>query len=156
MCVLSARDPIPWTLISGEGYRPDPEDVKALDKCKVPPKNVGELRSIMGLLGYYRCYLKNFSLRLKPVYDLLQTGEGKATKKHLETKRKIMWNDELQTVIDEMVTELKSPNVIAYPDFSLPFTVHCDASQLGLGAALYQKQEGKTRIISLASRTLTP
>ena len=143
-------------LISGEGYRPDPDDVKALDKCKVPPKNVGDLRSIIGLLGYYRCYLKGFSRRLKPIYDLLQTGEGRATKKHLETKRKIEWKDEFQQVVNEMVAELKSPNVIAYPDYTLPFTVHCDASQLGLGGALYQKQGDKNRIISLASRTLTP
>ena len=143
-------------LISGNGYRPDPEDVRALDKCTVPPKNVGDLRSVIGLLGYYRCYLKDFSRRLKPIYNLLQTGEGKATKKHLETKRKIEWKEEFQQVINEMVAELKSPNVIAYPDFALPFTVHCDASQSGLGAALYQKQGDRTRIISLASRTLTP
>ena len=143
-------------LISGDGFRPDPDDVKALDKCKIPPKNVGELRSIIGLLGYYRCYLKGFSQRLKPIYDLLQKGEGKATKKHLEAKKKIKWKEDFQLVLDEKVSELKSPNVIAYPDFSLPFIVHCDASQLGLGGALYQKQGDKTRIISLASRTLTP
>ena len=41
-------------------------------------------------------------------------------------------------------------------DFSKPFIVHTDASQEGLGAALYQVQDGETRIISLASRTLTP
>ena len=51
---------------------------------------------------------------------------------------------------------MKSPNVIAFPDFSIPFTIHCDASQNGLGAVLYQEQEGETRVISFASRTLTP
>ena len=69
---------------------------------------------------------------------------------------KINWTDEHQKVIDETVEYLKSPNVIAYPDFNVPFIVHCDASQDGLGAALYQKQGGEIRIISLASRTLTP
>ena len=58
--------------------------------------------------------------------------------------------------MEDIVEHLKSPNVIAYPDFSQPFIVHTDASQEGLGAALYQVQEGKTKIISLASRTLTP
>ena len=46
-----------------------------------------------------------------------------------------------------MVEDLKSPNVIAYPDFSVPFTFHCDASQMGLGAVLYQEQEGEMKII---------
>ena len=44
--------------------------------------------------------------------------------------------------------------MIAFPDFSIPFTIHCDASQNGLGAVLYQEQEGATRVISIASRTL--
>ena len=43
--------------------------------------------------------------------------------------------------------------MIAYPYFSVPFIVHCDASQTGLGAALYQEQEGVMKIKSLTSRT---
>ena len=46
--------------------------------------------------------------------------------------------------------------MIAFPDFSIPFTIHCDASQNGLGVVLYQEQEGETRVVSIASRTLTP
>ena len=89
-------------LISGNGYRPDPEDVEALDRCKTPPKNVGELRSVLGFLGYYRCYLKDFSRRLKPIYDLLQKDvDGKNTKKRqLDAKKKVAWKPELQGVID--------------------------------------------------------
>ena len=45
---------------------------------------------------------------------------------------------------------------MAYPDFSHPFVLHCDASEDGLGAVLYQEQENKLRVISYASRTLTP
>ena len=142
-------------LISENGYRPDPEDVVALEKCREIPKTVGELRSILGFLGYYRTYLKDFSKRLQPVYELLQGG-SKKEKKNVDAKRKIVVTPEMHGVINEMVEELKSPNVIAFPDFNLPFIVHCDASQKGLGACLYQMQEGKLRIISLASRTLTP
>ena len=146
-------------LISKDGYRPDPEDVKELEKCKVPPTNVGKLRSLLGFLGYYRTYIKDFSRRVRPVYDLLQKdGQNGASsgKKQLDSKAKINWTASHQKIVDEIVDYLKSPNVIAYPDFSKPFIVHTDASQDGLGAALYQVQDGKTRIISLASRTLTP
>ena len=45
---------------------------------------------------------------------------------------------------------------MAYPDFSLPFILHTDASEVGLGAVLYQKQNGKMRVIGYAFRTLNP
>ena len=103
-------------LISEEGYRPDPEDVKALDKCKVPPTDIGKLRSLLGFLGYYRTYIQNFSKKMKPVYDLLQHTEDqkpKNGKRQLDSKKKITWNDDLQKLVEEVVEYLKSPNVIA-------------------------------------------
>ena len=142
-------------LVSENGYRPDPENGAALDRCKIPPTNIGKLRSLIGFLGYYRTYVKDFSKKLKPVYDLLQVDSDKKTKQ-LDSRRKIVWTEEHQKIIEEMVEYLKSPEVIAYPDFDLPFTVHCDASHDGLGAVLYQKQKEKMRVISFASRTLTP
>ena len=48
---------------------------------------------------------------------------------------------------------LKEP-VVAYPDFSVPFRLYTDASNIGLGVILTQKQEGRERIICCASRTL--
>ena len=145
-------------LVSEHGYRPDPEDVKAMDKCKVPPSDVGKLRALLGFLGYFRTYIKDFSRKMKPIYDLLQktdNDKSKTGKRQLDSKKKIAWTDELQRIVDEVVDYLKSPSVIAYPDFERPFVVHTDASQEGLGAALYQVQDGKMRIISLASRTLS-
>ena len=50
---------------------------------------------------------------------------------------------------------LVNPPVLAYPDFSLPFTLHTDASEKGLGAVLYQRQNGRMRGIGYGSRTLT-
>ena len=138
-------------LISEKGYRPDPEDVKVLEKCRTPPTDIGKLRSLIGFLGYYRTYIKDFSRKLKPVYDLLQKTDGKdgnKLKKQLDSRVKVKWTKEHQKIIDETVDYLKSPNVIAYPDFKSPFIVHTDASQDGLGAALYQKQDGKLRIIT--------
>ena len=140
-------------LISSKGYRPDPEDVKALEKCKIPPKTVGNLRSIIGFLSYYRTYIEKFSLKMKPIYDLLQKGKDG---KNVDSRTKVVWEAKHQQIIEEMVNYLGSPEVIAYPDFSLPFIVHCDASQIGIGGVLYQIQEGKKRVISFASRTLTP
>ncbi len=51
---------------------------------------------------------------------------------------------------------LTSFPILAYPDFNLPFVLHTDASNEGLGAVLYQEQGGKLRVIAYGSRTLTP
>ena len=144
-------------LISKTGYRPDPVDTKALEKGRIAPTNIGQLRALIGFLGYYRTYIKDFSRKLKPVYDLLQVTTDKAgVKKQSDSKTKITWKPEHQSIIDDIIKYLQSPEVISYPDFSLPFIVHCDASQTGLGAVLYQKQGDKMKIISFASRTLSP
>ena len=146
-------------LVSADGYRADPEDIKALDKFRVAPKNVGEVRSLLGFLGYYRNYVRDFARKLKPVYDLLKdsaTAPPKPGKrKGYDKKRPIPWDSDLQSRVDDIINTLESPEVMAYPDFDSPFILNCDASGHGLGAVLYQKQDDKTRVISYASRTLT-
>ena len=69
---------------------------------------------------------------------------------------KIEWKREHPVRIEESIEYLKSPEVILYPDFNIPFIVHCDASLNGLGAVLYQKRDDKLKIASFASRTLSP
>ena len=61
-----------------------------------------------------------------------------------------------QNIISEFIEELKSPKTMSYPYFTKPFVVHCDASEKSLGAVLYQEIDGKMKVISYASRTLTP
>ena len=152
-------------LISENGYRPDPVDAAALDKFKKAPTNVGELRSVLGFVGYFRCYVRDFAKRMKPLYELLKEDEegkkknlkkGKMKKgQKYDGKRKIVWTFEHQGILNAMIDYLKSPDVIAFPDYNLPFFMTCDASGFGLGAVLYQQQDGIDRVISYASRTLT-
>ncbi len=149
-------------LISGEGYRPDPAETAALDKFREPPKNIGELRSLLGFLGYYRGYVKGFAQRVKPMYDLLKCKESvkkenkeKKAGQRYDSKEKIVWTEELQKILDGLVEYLKSPEVIAYPDWEKPFFMTCDASGYGLGSVLYQTQNGVDRVIGYTSRTLS-
>ena len=152
-------------LISSEGYRPDPEDTKVLEKFRKPPQNIGELRTLLGFCGYYRSYVKDFARKFKPLYDLLKSKGKKSNNnlktkvikksKQLESKKPIEWNSDLQKIVNSVIDYLKSPDFLVFPDYNLPFSVHCDASEKGLGAVLYQKQDGKNKVISFASRTLT-
>ena len=52
-----------------------------------------------------------------------------------------------------LIHRLTSPPVMAFPGFTKPFVLYTDASQEGLGAVLYQEQEGKLRVLGYASRT---
>lgn len=155
-------------IISKEGYQADPNDAVALEKFRKPPKTVGELRSLLGFIGYYRSYVKNFSIILKPIYDLLKgdssqevkTPKGKKKQQQktaqLDSRIKINWTNEHQQILNNIIDILKSPQVMSFPDFEKPFVMHCDASEMGLGAVLCQKQDDKLKVISYASRTLTP
>ena len=67
-------------IISKDGYQADPNDAVALENFRKPPKTVGELRSLLGFLGYYRGHVKNFSIILKPIYDLLKEDSSKEIK----------------------------------------------------------------------------
>ena len=152
-------------LISKDGYRDDPQDSIALEKFCAHPKTVGELRSMLGFLGYYRCYVKNFSKILKPLYDLLKKDitkpklkKAKTSKKketsQLDSKTAIEWTKQHHLILNEILDILKSPKLKSFPDFEKLFIVYCDASETGLGAALCQNQDGKLKAISYTSRKL--
>ena len=125
----------------------------------------------MGLLGYYQRYIENFSRVAKPIYYLLKydskcpPGKKQQPKEKYRPKKKthqvpsstpVSWSDEHQSALNFLIDSLTSPPVMAYQDYEIPFVLHTDASQEGLGAVLYQKQQGRMRVIGYASRTLTP
>lgn len=66
------------------------------------------------------------------------------------------WKQEQQQSFETIIRRLSNPPVLAYADCSLPFKVHKGASFDGLGALLYQTQNGKERVIAYASRSLIP
>ena len=142
-----------------------------LNLAKNPPKTVGEVRPIIGLLGYYHEYIKDFSHIAKPIYDLLATKLAKEdivkVRSHSRSKRQrdsgqlpsnhpINWTEEHQVVLEHLTKHLTSPPVMAYPNFEEPFLLHTDASETGLGAVLYQQQNGVLRVIAYGSHTLSP
>ena len=64
------------------------------------------------------------------------------------------WAEAQQQTFDTIISSLTNPPILAYADYSLPFELHTDASLDGLGAVLYQEQEGKKRVVAYASRSL--
>jgi len=66
-----------------------------------------------------------------------------------------MWTSECQAALEQLITAITNPPVMVYHDYSQPFILPTDASEKGLGAALYQRQDGNLRVIPFVSRTLT-
>jgi hypothetical protein len=157
-------------IISADGYRMDPKATEAVTKLKgVIPQTVGEVRNIMGLLGVYRRSIENFSKIAKPLYDLLnwdkkpetrsrgsKRNNGKGYNNQRPSASPTHWTQNPADSLHTLIERITSPLILAYPRYNEPFIVHTDASQVGLGAVLYQKQSDVMRVIAYASRTLTP
>ena len=147
-------------LVSESGYCMDKADVSAVAALKDRSVNtVGDVRQLVGFLGYYRKYIPDFSRRAKPLYDLLGDEQKKQLKHkgQAPSKKKVVWTEKHQKVLEELINILISRPVIAYPDFDREFHLHVDASQIGLGAILYQQQaSGRMAVVAYGSRTLTP
>lgn len=144
-------------LVSESGYCMDKTDVSAVADLKTRSvATVGDVRQLVGFLGYYRKYIPDFSRRAKPLYDLLG-DDCSEHKGQVSSKKKVVWTQKHQDVLSELVEILISRPVIAYPDFDKEFHLHVDASQIGLGAILYQQQDnGKMSVVAYGSRTLSP
>ena len=88
-----------------------------------------------------------FLEKAKPLYDLLSTLVKTKVNKKLFKKIKsqkpsgepINWTNKHQSIFKNLIETIKFSEVMAYLDFSLPLIVHCDASESGLEAVLYQK-----------------
>ena len=146
-------------LVSQHGYCMEPKATSVVQMWKhTTPSTVGDVRKLVGLLGVYRRHIKNFSQQAKPIYDLLKEENGKVgEKKNVRSSRNpVQWTSEHQRALESLIDQITSPPILAYPEYDAPFIVHTDASQEGLGAVLYQEQQGTIRVIAYASRTLTP
>jgi hypothetical protein len=119
--------------ISKDGISVDPSKVQEVMDWK-PPKLVHQIRSFLGLAGYYSRFIA------KPMTELLKKGV------------KFVWSEECDQAFHTLRKHLTSAPVLTQPDMSKPFEVFCDASGTGLGFVLMQEN----RVIAYASRALRP
>ena len=138
-------------VVSANGVETDPSKIEKVQN-RPTPQNSDELRSFLAFAGYYRRFINNYSQIARPLSDLLPPTSLKKGKK--KTVKPWKWTEIEQAVFNKIKNLLSSPPVLAFPDFSLPFELHTDASGKGLGAVLYQEQDGMKRVVAYASRAL--
>ena len=129
-------------VINQEGIKTDPDKIESIKNIKIP-RNVKELRSYLGLVGYYRRFVKDFSTIAKPLFHL--------TKTNIEYKWSELQDKAFKTLNQNLI---KSP-ILRYPDYEKEFIITTDASKDGLGAILSQLDiHNKEYVISYASKSL--
>ena len=148
-------------VLSGEGISPDPDKVEALASWPIPV-TVKDIKSFLGFAGFYRRFISGFAVMAKPLSDLTQGYIPRKTQKRSGKKGTLnltssiihLWNSTHQQAFESLVHALTFDTVLGMADKTKLFTLHCDASGTGLGAILYQEQDGRQRVIAYASRGL--
>ena len=126
-------------IVSSEGIRVDPAKIKAVLNWK-SPQNVTEVRSFLGLAGYYRRFVRGFSVIAAPLTKLFMKGI------------KFEWTDKCQNSFEQLKGMLVEATVLTQPTSGKEYTLYSDASCIGLGCVLMQ--DGK--VVAYASRQLKP
>nr|GEV31879.1 putative reverse transcriptase domain, aspartic peptidase domain protein [Tanacetum cinerariifolium] len=127
---------------SADGIIMDPAKVEAITKW-LRPKIVTEIRSFLGLAGYYRRFVEGFSRLALPLTKLMRKGE------------KFVWDEEREKSFKELKKRLVSAPILTLPSSSGGFQIYSNASKKGLGCVLMQ--HGKVKIEhQRASRLLQP
>ncbi|GFU05895.1 retrovirus-related Pol polyprotein from transposon 17.6 [Trichonephila clavipes] len=127
--------------IGGDKHGPDEDKILAIKRL-IRPTTKKEVRSVLGLMGFYRAYIPNYAEISTPLTEL--------TKKNKPND--VSWGEAVQNSFVKL-KELLEVTSIATPDANLPFQVHCDASDYGVGCCLTQQDtEGIYRPIAFASQ----
>ena len=142
-------------IVYSKGIATDPEKIRCVKDWPVP-QTLEQLQSFLGFVGYYRRFIRDFSKISRPLYHMFKGSGCNKKKKHCKSKSgPFQWQECHQTAFEKLVNMCCEAPILAYVDYTKPFTVHADASLDGLGAVLYQCQEVKDRVIAYASRGLS-
>jgi hypothetical protein len=128
-----------WHILIAEGIEVDPSKVEAVSKWK-QPSNVSEVRSFLGMEGYYCRFIKGFSSISRPMTELLKIYN------------KFIWTPKCEESFQIIKKKLTTTPVLTLPDIHQSFVIFCDASRQGLGCVLMQNE----KVIAYASRLLKP
>lgn len=129
--------------LSEKGIRQDPNKFVAIQNLPAP-RDLTELKRVLGLFGYYRRFVPNYSILAEPMTRLLKKNT------------KFSWQAEQESAMKLLKESLKKNQALAHYNYKDPVAVRTDASGIGIAAILLQRQDGEWNLISCCSRRLTP
>lgn len=135
-------------IVSQNRITVDPRKIETIENYCIP-KTLRELRGFLGLSGYYRRFVKNYADVVKPLTIHLAGENGRISKK-ISSKTKIELDECAHKAFNEIKAKLREQIELFQPDFSKPFELTTDASNVAIGAVLSQNDKP----ITFISRTL--
>lgn len=129
-------------VVDRQGLHVDPEKVSAILNLPTP-RNVKQVRQVIGTISWYRKFVPNFSKVIAPLCSLLRKNTP------------FLWTSNCDRAFREIKQCLVSAPILSCPDFSKPFSVQTDASGHGIGAVLSQQHEDGEHVICYISRSLS-
>lgn len=129
--------------IGRDGVSMDDGKVQAILNWPAP-RTVADVRSFLGLAGFYRHYIHHYSHTADPLTELLKKDTG------------FQWNHAQQHAFDTLKSKVSSAPVLIYPDPERHFVLTCDASSRAVGAVLSQDHGKGLQPIAFYSRKMTP
>ncbi|KAI5743669.1 hypothetical protein M8J77_013901 [Diaphorina citri] len=129
-------------VVTTEGVKPNPEKLSAIKLYPIP-KTPKEVKTFLGMMGYYRKFIKDFAKITKPLTSSLKKGA-----------RINVDNKEYKEAFELCKNLLTNEPILQYPDFNKPFVLTTDASNYAIGSVLSQGPIGSDLPIAYASRTL--
>ena len=130
-------------VVSRDGIGMDPDKVQAIQQWP-PLRTVGDVRSFLGLAGYYRKFVYRFSHIAAPLSNLLRNDTL------------FTWTDKEQKAFDELKAALMNGPVLIVPDQKLPYTVTTDSSSYAVGATLSQDHGRGLQPVAYMSHRMSP
>lgn len=128
-------------IVSKDRVRPDPGKISVIKDYPLP-KEATDIRSFLGLVGYYRRFISNFAQEAVPLTALTKKGA------------KFLWTPDCQEAFNYLREALIKEPILRYPDFEKKFLLSTDASGFAIGAVLSQEYDGQEFPVSYASRQL--
>ena len=136
-------------IVSAAGIETDPKKIEAVKNWTLP-RTVTDVRSFLGFTNHFRRFMQGYARVAWPL-NVLISGDNANCKKVL-----VQWDSECQLAFDKLKDLCTKTPILAYADYGKPFQLHTDASDLGLGAVLYQiGDSGCQRVIAYASCSLS-